>query len=233
MSRLTLFLFVAAVLGHAQDTVRITTPKEALGFNLGDDYQVANYSQLDAYWHKLASESDRMKLVDIGPTAENRRQYMAIISAPETIKRLDHYKDISRRLARAEGLTDEQAHALAREGKAVVWIDGGLHATETVGSQQEMEEVYEMVSRTDPETMRILNDDILLCVLANPDGQELVANWYMREADPVKRSLRGLPVPVSALYRPRQQSRFLHVEHAGDHQHESPDVSRVVSADRL
>ena len=115
---------------------------------------------------------------------------MAIISAPETIKRLDHYKDISRRLARAEGLTDEQAHALAREGKAVVWIDGGLHATETVGSQQEMEEVYEMVSRTDPETMRILNDDILLCVLANPDGQELVANWYMRETDPAKRSLR-------------------------------------------
>jgi len=193
LSRLTLFLLVAAVLGHAQDTVRITTPKEALGFNLGDDYQVANYSQLDAYWHKLASESDRMKLIDIGPTAENRRQYMAIISAPETIKRLDHYKDISRRLARAEGLTDEQAHALAREGKAVVWIDGGLHATETVGSQQEMEEVYEMVSRTDPETLRILNDDILLCVLANPDGQELVANWYMREADPVKRSLRGLP----------------------------------------
>ena len=80
MSRLTLFLLVAAVLGHAQDTVRITTPKEALGFNIGDDYQVANYTQLDAYWKKLAAESDRMKLVDIGPTAEGRRQYMAIIS---------------------------------------------------------------------------------------------------------------------------------------------------------
>jgi hypothetical protein len=173
---------------------KITTPKEALGFNLGDDYQMASYTQLDAYWHKLASESDRMKLVDIGPTAENRRQYMAIVSAPETIKRLDHYKDISRRLALAQGLTDDQAHALAREGKAVVWIDGGLHASETVGSQQEMEEVYEMVSRSDPETMRLLNDDILLCVLANPDGQELVANWYMREADPAKRSLSGLPV---------------------------------------
>jgi hypothetical protein len=194
LSRLTLFLLAAVALGQAQNAAKITTPKEALGFDLGDDYQVANYTQLDAYWHKLAAESDRMKLVDIGPTAENRRQYMAIISAPETIKRLDHYKDISRRLARAEGLTDEQAHALAHEGKAVVWIDGGLHASETVGSQQEMEEVYEMVSRTDPETMRLLNDDIILCVLANPDGQELVANWYMRETDPAKRSLRELPV---------------------------------------
>ena len=58
-----------------------------------------------------------------------------------------------------KGLTDEQAHALAREGKAVVWIDGGLHASETVGSQQLMEMVYQMASRTDPETMRLLDDD--------------------------------------------------------------------------
>ena len=74
MSRLTLFLLVVISLGRAQDTAKITTPKEALGFNLGDDYQVANYTQLEAYWKKLATESDRMKLVDIGPTAEGRRQ---------------------------------------------------------------------------------------------------------------------------------------------------------------
>ncbi|MGA2271703.1 MAG: M14 family zinc carboxypeptidase, partial [Bryobacteraceae bacterium] len=185
----------------AQTAPKITTPKEALGFNLGDDYQVANYTQLEAYWKKLATESDRMTLADIGPTAEGRRQYMAIITSPENMKKLDHYKDISRRLALAEGLTEEQAHALAREGKAVVWIDGGLHASESVGSQQLMEMVYQMVSRTDPETMRFLNDDILLCVLANPDGQELIANWYMRGSekpdaplkDPLKRTMGGLP----------------------------------------
>ena len=177
----------------AQAPRQITTPKEALGFNLGDDYQVANYTQLEAYWKKLAIESDRMKLVDIGATAEGRRQYMAIVSSPENLRNLDRYKDIARRLALAEGLTEDQAHALAREGKAVVWIDGGLHANETVGSQQLMEMVYQMVSRNDPETMRLLNDSIQLYVQANPDGQELVANWYMREADPAKRSLNGLP----------------------------------------
>ena len=74
-----------------------------------------------------------------------------------------------------------------------MWIDGGLHASETVGSQQLMEWVYQMVSRTDAETMRFLNDDIVLHVQANPDGQELVANWYMREKDPLKRSMNGLP----------------------------------------
>ena len=83
----------------------------------------------------------------------------------------------------------------------MVWIDGGLHASETVGSQQLMEMVYQMASRTDPETMRFLDDVILLCVPANPDGQELVANWYMRGSekpdaplkDPLKRTMNGLP----------------------------------------
>ena len=122
---------------------------------------------------------------------------MAIITSPENIKNLDHYKDIAARLAHAEGLTDDQAHALAREGKAVVWIDGGLHASETVGSQQLMEMVYQMVSRTDPETMRLLNDVIGLYVQANPDGQELVANWYMRAKIQApaerERTMNGLP----------------------------------------
>lgn len=171
----------------------ITSPKEALGFNIGDDYHVANYTQLAAYWKTLASESERMKLVDIGLTAENRHQYMAILSSPENLQRLAHWREISAKLAHAEGLTAEEAHALAREGKAIVWIDGGLHANEAVGSQQLMEHVYQMVSRTDAETMRFLNDTVQLCVLANPDGQELVANWYMREAEPKKRSLDYLP----------------------------------------
>ncbi len=142
-----------------------------------------------------------MKLVDIGQTEEGRDQYMAIITSPDNIKNLDQYREISGKLALAEGLTEEQAHALAREGKAVVWIDGGLHASETVGSQQLMEMVYQMVSRTDPETMRFLNDVILLCVQANPDGQELIANWYMRGSekpdaplrDPQQRSMNNLP----------------------------------------
>ena len=188
---LLLAFCLVAFPGFAQK--KITTPKAALGFNIGDDYQVANYSQLATYWKKLDAESDRMKLVDIGKTAEGRTQYMAIITSPENQRNLAHYKTIVQRLAHAEGVTEAQAHELAREGKAIVWIDGGLHATETVGSQQLMETVYQLVSRTDPETIRILNDDIVLCILANPDGQELVANWYMRENDPLKRSLTNLP----------------------------------------
>ena len=178
----------------------ITTPKQAFGFNLGDDYHLANYVQLEAYWKQLASESDRMKLVSMGKTAEGRTQWMAVISSPENIKNLDHYRDIAHELATARTLTpdhtpltDDQAHALAAEGKAVVWIDGGLHATEVVGGQQLLELVYELNSRTDPETLRFLKDDIILAVFANPDGMDLVSDWYNREPDPEKRKPGGVP----------------------------------------
>src|SRR5258708_7417071 len=194
--RLLAATFALSVSLSAQATrpvPRISAPKDTFGFNVGADYSVANYSQLTAYWKKLASESNRMKLVDIGPTAEGRRQYMAVVSSAANLGRLEHYRDIARRLALAEGVTEEQARVLAREGKAVVWIDGGLHSTETVGSQQLIETVYQMLSRTDAETLRLLDSVIQLYAIANPDGQELVANWYMRETDPLKRGLGNLP----------------------------------------
>jgi hypothetical protein len=171
----------------------ITTPKEAFGANFGDDYFLASYAQLSSYWRTLDRQSDRMVLREIGKTAEGRPQLMAIVTSPQNQKRLEHYRDISERLAHAEGLTDEQARRLAKEGKAVVWIDGGLHATETVGAQQLGQMVYDMVSRNDDETKRILDDVIILFVHANPDGNDLVANWYMRNPDPKQRSLSQLP----------------------------------------
>ena len=171
----------------------IPSPKEHFGFTIGDDYHLANYTQTEAYFKKIAAASDRVKLVDIGMTEEGRHQYMLLVSSPANLAKLDRYKEISTKLARAENLTDEQAHALANEGKAIVWIDGGLHATEVVGAHQLIETIYQMVSRTDPETMRILDNDIIMFTHANPDGQELVSNWYMREKTPEKRSTDNLP----------------------------------------
>ena len=187
-----LLLVVLAVLSPLAQG-KVTSPKEFLGFNVGDDYILMNYAQLTSYWKKLDAESDRMTIVDIGKTTEGRTMIMAIISSPGNLKNLARYKDISRRLALAEGLNDAQARRLSLEGKAVVWIDGGLHATEVVGGQHITELVYQMTSREDEETQRILDNVILLVCPVNPDGLDLVANWYMREKDPAKRSTSGVP----------------------------------------
>ena len=189
-------LLLLCVLGGGASAQRgtITSPNQQFGFDIGDDYQLATYDQFAAYWKKLDAESDRMKVVEIGKTAEGRPQLMAIITSPENFKKLDRYKEISRRLATVDVTGDEQARALSREGKAVVWIDGGLHATEVLGAHQLIETVYQLVSRNDPETLRLLNDLIILAVHANPDGMQLVSSWYMRRQDPARRTTEGLPV---------------------------------------
>jgi hypothetical protein len=190
----TTLIAIAALASSLPAQSRITSPLKQFGHNIGDDYFLANYDQLTKYWQKLDKQSDRMKVVRIGTSSEGRPMWMAIITSPENHGKLGRYREIAARLAHAEGLTDNQAHALAREGKAVVWIDGGLHASEVLGAQQLVQWVYEMVSRNDPETRRFLRDVILLAVPANPDGMDLVSNWYMREKDTAKRSTSGLPV---------------------------------------
>ena len=185
---------MAVVLTAPNNTsAQVTTPVQELGVNIGDDYHLFTYTQFEAYWRKLAAESPRMVLEDIGRTVEDRTQLMAIITSPENHRNLARYKEISRRLARAEGLTDGEARALAKEGKAVVWIDGGLHATEIVGSHQLMEMVYQLVSLSDEETLRFLDDIVILATHANPDGMELVSEWYMRNEQPAERSTSGIP----------------------------------------
>lgn len=185
-----LLIFFCTIEAIAQP---VPSPKDFFGFNIGDNYQLATFTQTEAYFKKLEEASDRAKLVEIGKTEEGRSQFMLIVSAPENIKKLERYKSISEQLAHAEGLTDEQAKALAAEGKAVVWIDGGLHATETVGIHQLIETAWTLLSRNDDETINILKNVIVLLTHANPDGQELVSNWYMRTSVPEKRSLQFLP----------------------------------------
>lgn len=171
---------------------KIPTPKEHFGFNIGDNYQLANFTQTEAYFKKLGETSGRAKYTVIGKTEEGRDQFMLIVTSPQNQKKLEYYKQLSQKLGNADVGMDE-AKQLAKEGKAVVWIDGGLHATEVVGIHQLIETAYQLTSRTDEETMRILDDVIILMTHANPDGQELVSNWYMREPKPEKRSTANLP----------------------------------------
>jgi hypothetical protein len=192
-----LFIAVVLIAPSVQTQGRITPPQFTANgktYTAGDDYFLANYTQLREYFTKLGQESPRFKIEEIGKTGEGKPMLMAIITSPENHKKLARYKEISQKLARAEGLTDDEARKLAAEGKAVVWIDGGLHATECINSQGLFTFAYQMASQNDPETLRLLNDTIILLTQVNPDGMDLVSNWYMREPDEKRRSTGGLPV---------------------------------------
>ena len=116
-------LIISLSVVHAQN---IPSPKDHFGFNIGDNYHLATFTQTEAYFKKLAASSNKVKLQVIGKTEEGRNQYMLIISDPSNIRQLAKYKSIAQKLARAESLSDAEAHQLAKEGKSVVWIDGGM-----------------------------------------------------------------------------------------------------------
>ena len=187
------FLWIALLSQSLLIAQTVPSPKSHFGFNIGDNYQLATFTQTEAYLKKLAAVSKKVKLQVIGKTEEGRNHYMMIVSDPSNLANLEKYKTISQKLAHAEDISPAEAKQMANEGKAVVWIDGGLHATEVTGIHQWIESMYQLITRTDEETKRILKSTIILFVHANPDGQELVSNWYMRSSDTLKRSTSSLP----------------------------------------
>lgn len=113
----------------------VPTPESVFGFAPGADYHLADFEQMTKYFHALAAASPRVTLEDIGPTGYGRQMFLAIISSEANIRALEHYKSMVQQLA--SGKIDEAtARKLSEEGKAIVWIDGGLHATEVAGAQQ-------------------------------------------------------------------------------------------------
>jgi hypothetical protein len=161
---------------------KVPTPESVLGHRPGDDFYLANYDESREYFHKLAASSNRVKLINVGKTTRGLDWEIAIISSPENLANLDKYKDISRKLADGRGLSAADAHELARQGKAIVHIDGGLHSSEVAGAQQSITLAYKLVSsQNGPEVDAILNNVILmLWPTLNPDGQNEIVGWYRK-----------------------------------------------------
>lgn len=168
-----LLLFISYGIGQS-----VPQPEEVLGFEVGADYHLATYKQAIDYFKMLEQTSERIKLYDAGNTSMGQTMTYAVISTPENLKNLDNYKGIARRLSMAKGLSKEAAAKLAREGKAIVYIDGGLHASECAPAQHNIQLAYDLVAGRDEKTLDILDNVILVLVFANPDGMNLLAEWY-------------------------------------------------------
>jgi len=168
------------------------TPESVLGHKPGEDFYLASYDDSLGYFQKLARATDKLKLVQVGKTTQGRDWYIAIISSARNLADLARHRDTAKRLALVKGLTDEQAHTLAHNGKVIVHIDGGLHATEVAPAQMTIQLAYNLVTANDPDTAAILDNVILLLWFSiNPDGQNMVAKWY--------RGNLGTPYEVSSM----------------------------------
>lgn len=161
---------------------QIPTPKSFLGFEPADDKKVADWTQIVEYFNRLDKASDRVAVQKIGDTTLGKPLIVAFISSPENIRNLNKYREISQKLADPRKIKDDaELKTLIANGKTVVSISCSIHSTEIVASQMSMSLAYKLASGSDEETQEILKNTILLLIpSSNPDGIDMVADWYRK-----------------------------------------------------
>ena len=160
----------------------VPAPRDVFGFVPGDDYKLFTWDQDVDYFRKLDAASDRIVVEEIGKTVLGKPMLLAIISSEANLKQRARYKAIARRLALTTGVNEAEARALAKEGKAIVWIDGGMHSSEIANSHHVPELAHWLVTDESDEARRIRDNVILLLMPhLNPDGIDIVVDWYRKQ----------------------------------------------------
>lgn len=174
------FLVTGLALSTSGSLSQVPHPQDVFGFMPGDDYKLARYDQMVSYFEALAESSDRVILQEIGTSVLGRPLLLLLISSEENLASLDRWQDISASLARGR-VSEAEAETLSQEGRAVIWIDAGLHATEVAGAQMAPLLAWRVATEDSPEMQHIRENVILLLMpVMNPDGLDIIASWYDR-----------------------------------------------------
>ena len=188
-----LFALVATAAGTLQ------TPEQFLGFKVGADNKLIRWDKIVDYMKLAAANSDRVRFRELGKTSDNNPFIALEISSPDTLKNLDHYKQLEKKLYFQGGApTDTERDEIFRQGKLVLLITCSIHATEIGASQMSVELVHHLATSDAPEVKKILDNVIFVLVPSlNPDGQIMVTDWFNRN---VGTEYANSPIPY--LYHP-------------------------------
>jgi hypothetical protein len=157
----------------------ITSPEAFFGFKLGSDKKLARWDKIVEYFNLLAEQSDKIKVINLGNSTEGNPFLLTIVSSAENLRNLEHLRQINAKISDPRGLPEKEVASLINEGKAVIFQTMSIHGTEVGGTQMSPELTYDLLTREDEETKRILDNVISLTIPCfNPDGQILVTDWY-------------------------------------------------------
>jgi len=180
MKREILFMLLFLILcGNV--LAQIPKPESVLGFKIGEDRKVADMHQIVDYFNKLDITSERVMVKEVGKTTKGNPFIVGVITSEENQKKLEKYKRYQQLLADPRKITDKDAEQIILDGKTIVMINCSLHASEIGASQMAMELAYDLASKNDWKTKEILDNVILLLVpMHNPDGTQMVVDWYKK-----------------------------------------------------
>jgi hypothetical protein len=159
----------------------VPSPESWFGHKIGADSELLDWAKVTSYFQMLAKSSDRIQVTEYGRSAEDRPMIVATIGAPDTLRHLDRYREIQRRLADPRITSPSQAEPMFREGKNIVLLTCSIHATEVASTHSAVEFAYRLITENNPHFNAILQNTILLLVPSlNPDGVDIVTRWYRR-----------------------------------------------------
>src|SRR4051812_41833255 len=177
----------------------LQTPEQFFGFRIGTDNTLARWDRIVEYMKAAAAGSDRVRFRELGKTSNNNPFIALEISAPDTLKNLDHYKQLEKKLYFQGGApSDTERDEIFRQGKLVLLITCSIHATEIGASQMSVELVHRLATEDSPAVKKILENVIFVLVPSlNPDGQIMVTDWFNKN---VGTEYANSPIPY--LYHP-------------------------------
>jgi hypothetical protein len=179
-----LLLLLVCLCFAAKSQAKIPAPADVLGFAPGEDRKLASWDQVVDYFQRLDGASDRVTFETLGTTTMGKPFVMATISSPANLARLEEYKKIQDQLADPRKLgplasRDRKAAELIRKGKTILLITCGIHSTEVGSYLSSMLIAHRLASSNEPDVQKILDNTIILLVPSlNPDGVDIVKNWY-------------------------------------------------------
>jgi hypothetical protein len=162
-------------------SAQVTSPEQFLGFKVGSDKKLADMVQIVEYFRMLDGQSERISLQEVGKTTEGNPFIVAIITSEENQKNLEKFRRYQQMLADPRKISDDEAKKFIADGKAVVMVNCSIHASEIGASQMSMELAFDLATKNDPLTEEILDNVILLLTpMHNPDGIQMVVDWYKK-----------------------------------------------------
>lgn len=171
----------------------ITSPEDFFGFQMGADRKLARWDKIVEYFNLVEGQSDRMKVYNMGPSAEGHPFLIVLITSPENLANLDHLQMVNKKISNPKGLDQDQIKKFIEEGKAVIFQTMSLHASEVGGTQMTPELTYDLLTQNDSETKRILDNVLFFMIPSlNPDGQVMITDWYN---ETVGTEYEGLSMP--------------------------------------
>ncbi len=159
----------------------IPSPASVLGFEVGAERVLPDWSVIVTYFEHLSSASDRVSLEVLGTSTDGRPLITVTISAPENLT--DAAREQNRRMLGrlwnpTRHTTDEIDEAISVAHPVGV-IMATQHSNEIGACLMTLELAHHLAIATDTDTMDLLARTVTVLIPSqNPDGVQLVADWY-------------------------------------------------------